>query len=138
MIVLFLDIDGVCNNSSTRQRHRGFIGIDPVMAFRVGKIVLDTGCEVVLSSSWRHFPDGRPEVDRMVVKTYDVTPTAVNGFRGDEIDFWLAKHPEVERYAILDDDSDFHEGQIVFKTTWQEGITDEIAAAVTSHLKGTA
>lgn len=134
MKVLFLDIDGVCNCESTRTRHRGFIGIDPHMAFRVGKIVLDTGCEVVLSSSWRHFTGGREEVDKQVYKTLDITPTADSGFRGDEIRMWLAEHPEVTRYAILDDDSDFHPDQPLFKTTWKTGITDEVAKAVTDYL----
>lgn len=134
MKVLFLDIDGVCNCESTRQRSRGFIGIDPHMAFRVGKIVLDTGCQVVLSSSWRHFEGGREEVDQQVYKTLDITPTAASGFRGDEINMWLKDHPEVTRYAILDDDSDFHPDQPLFKTTWQTGITDEVAQALTAYL----
>lgn len=131
MKVLFLDIDGVVNCATTTQRHRGFIGIDPHMAFKVGKIVLDTGCEIVLSSSWRHFDKGREEVDKQVYKTIDITPDAPNGFRGDEINMWLKEHPEVTQYAILDDDSDFHPDQPLFKTAWKTGITDSIAAALT-------
>lgn len=134
--VLFLDIDGVVNCASTSQRHRGFIGIDPVMAFMVGKIQLDTGCEVVLSSSWRHWPDGREEVERQVVKLLDVTPTLDSGFRGDEINAWLENHPEVVDYAILDDTGDFHKGQPLFKTEWLTGITEDIAKSVTKYLNG--
>src|SRR6185295_8548719 len=103
MKVLFLDIDGVCNCATTTQRHRGMVGIDPIMAFRVGKIVLDTGCEVVLSSSWRHYPDAREEVQKQVVSFMDVTPD-LKGItdRGCEVLAWLDKHPEVTVHAILD------------------------------------
>lgn len=139
--VLFLDIDGVCNCASTTQRSRGFIGIDPYMAFMVGKIQLDTGCKVVLSSSWRHFEGGRKEVEDQVVHITDVTesePYSVNhDQRGREIKRWLDEHPLVEKYAILDDDTDMLEEQQpnFFKTSWQTGITKEIAEAVTKHLQ---
>lgn len=135
MKVLFLDIDGVVNCATTSQRHRGFIGIDPVMAFRVGKIVLDTGCEVVLSSSWRLSPDARDEVAKQVYKFIDVTPDLQGKTdRGCEITAWLEKHPEVTRHAILDDNTDFHADQPLFKTSWATGITDEIAKEVTDYL----
>lgn len=49
--ILFLDIDGVVNSEQSFKegRQRDHHGIDPYMAFLVGKIQLDTGCEVVLS-----------------------------------------------------------------------------------------
>lgn len=135
MKVLFLDIDGVVNNQTTAQRHRGFIGIDPYLAFLVGKIQLDTGCEVVLSSSWRLMPDSKEEVEKQVVKLYDVTPD-LRGVtdRGCEINAWLDEHPEVTRYAILDDNTDFHKEHKLFKTSFMEGITPEIAKEVTDYL----
>ena len=134
MKVLFLDIDGVVNRVGTRQRYRGFMGIDPFLASMVGKIILDTGAAVVLTSTWRHFRGGREEVDRHVYKTFDVTPIADTGFRGEEVKMWLDGHPEVTRYAIVDDDSDFYADQPLFKTNWQTGITDEVAQQVTKFL----
>lgn len=135
MKVLFLDIDGVVNCVTTAQRHRGAIGIDPHMAFRVGKIQLDTGCEVVLSSSWRLNENSREEVRQQVVKFIDITPDLLGKTdRGCEIIAWLDKHPEVTRHAILDDNSDFHKNQPLFKTSWDKGLTDEIAAEVTAYL----
>ena len=136
MKVLFLDIDGVVNRAGTRQRYRGFMGIDPFLASKVCKIIFDTDAAVVLTSTWRHIPGGREEVDRHVYKTFDVTPIADTGFRGEEVKMWLNQHPEVTRYAILDDDSDFDADQPLFKTTWQTGITDEIAQQVTEYLNG--
>ena len=135
--VLFLDIDGVVNCVTTTQRHQGFIGIDPYMAFLVGKIQLDTECDVVLSSSWRLMPTGCAEVKKQVVKFVDVTPN-LQGLtdRGCEVIAWLEKHPEVERHAILDDNADFHKDQPLFKTSWSTGITPEIAKQVTDYLNG--
>lgn len=168
--VLFLDIDGVANCAKTTQRSRGFIGIDPYMAFLIGKIVLDTGCKVVLSSSWRHFDGGVEEIKSQICEIFDITgiepyddklpPGAENCQRGREIKAWLDKwnsntfeayaagkgkekvmphilNERVEKYAILDDDSDILPEQMknFFKTSWQTGITKEIAEAVTEHLR---
>lgn len=133
MKILFLDIDGVVNCSTTTQRHRGFIGIDPVMAFIVGKIQLDTDCKVVLSSTWRLMPGGKEEVEKQVCEIFDVTPS-LPGIRGDEVNAWLEKHPEVEKYAIVDDNSDFYPGQKLFLTEWITGITEDVAKQITEYL----
>lgn len=138
MKVLFLDIDGVVNCvNTTRKSHQGFIPIDPHMAFMVGKIQLDTGCSVVLSSSWRLMKETIPEIESRVVKIDDVTPDSTKGFRGNEIQEWLDFHPEVTRYAILDDNNDFNEGQPLFRTSWQTGITEDIMKLVINYLNET-
>ncbi len=131
MKVIFLDIDGVANCRTTSQRHRGFIGIDPHMAFMIGKIQLDTQCEFVLSSAWRHSEDGREEVERQIAQMFDVTGPVLTGFRGDEIRAWLEKHPEVERYCCIDDNPDFYPDQNLFQTSWDIGMTEEIAKKIT-------
>ena len=138
--VLFLDIDGVCNSRSTLQRSQrsgSILGMDPYLAFLVGKIQLDTDCVIVLSSSWRHSPEGVKEV-KSHFNLYGMTPTAQSGIRGNEIALWLSQHPEVTRYAILDDDRDMlvEQAPNFFKTTFEEGLTPEIANAVTEHLNG--
>lgn len=134
MKVLFLDIDGVCNSASTFQGSQELYGLDPYMCFLVGKIKLDTDCEVVLSSSWRHSAEAVLRVEERIVKLFDTTGYAQSGFRGDEVREWMNRHPEVTNYAILDDNSDFHGFQPLFKTTWEKGLTQEIAEAVTEHL----
>ena len=140
--VLFLDIDGVCNSvrymKSGAHRPGSMLGIDPYPAFMVGKIQLDTGCEVVLSSTWRLNKMSRDEVRAQVVDFIDVTPDFGIRPRGEEIQDWLDRNPDVTRYAILDDDSDMLQGQMpnFFKTTWEEGLLPEIAEAVTKHLNG--
>lgn len=140
MKVLFLDIDGVVNCVTTAQRHRGFIGIDPYMALLVDRIIQATGCEVVLSSTWRLFPESRKEVEKQVCKFIDVTKSMpLKGGvemheRGKEVAEWLSRHPEVERYAILDDSRDFMPDQPLFNTSWSTGLTQEIANDVIAHL----
>lgn len=138
MKVLFLDIDGVVNSRATTS-FRSLYPLDPHMAFMVGKIQLDTDCQVVLSSSWRHHPDGIKVVEESIVKILDKTPTLDKlGVRGHEIQAWLDQHPEVERYAILDDDADMLEEQLpnFFKTTFQNGLTEDIMYKVIAHLNG--
>jgi len=135
MKVLFLDVDGVLNSRNTTN-FAELYPIDPYMAFLVGRIQLQTGCEVVLSSSWRHHPEGVENVSKRVVRLLDKTPE-VGVCRGDEIEAWLEAHLEVDKYAILDDDADMLVGQAdsFFKTTFEDGLTDEIAEAVINHLE---
>lgn len=145
--VLFLDIDGVVNCQTTSQRHRGYIGIDPMMAFLVGKIVLNVpDLKVVLSSSWREFhADGIEEISKQVTPIHDKTPRGWydkekehHSTRGEEIQAWLDQHPEVTQYAILDDDTNMLDSQLpnFFKTYWLLGITPEISDAVIKHFNG--
>jgi hypothetical protein len=137
MKILFLDIDGVVNkiDNFNPGKNPGLYPIDSYCAFLVGRIQLQTGCEVVLSSSWRYHPEGIQNVSERVVRLLDSTPES-DGYRGDEIQLWLDQHPEVDKYAILDDHMDFYAYQApnFFKTTFEEGLTDEIAEAVINHL----
>ena len=46
----------------------------------------------------------------------------------NEIKQWLDEHPEVEKYACIDDNTDFHKDQKLFKTQFfGKGLTPEIA-----------
>lgn len=146
MKVLFLDIDGVCNSAEYAKRiyeqqgYGGLIGIDATLARKVRRIVQETGCKVVLSSTWRLWESSRAEVRHKVCDFIDCTIDLQRGSkrgvapRGDEVREWLSRHPHVTQYAILDDDSDFSPDQWLFKTTFDKGLTDEIAQAVIDHL----
>lgn len=144
MKVIFLDVDGVLNSENTffklRSEQDTIFYIDPYMALLVARIVEATDAKIVLSSSWRHHPDGIAVVEKRVWKILDVTPDmplsgGVEAMeRGKEIQAWLDKHPEVTKYAILDDDSDMLPHQKHFKTSWQVGLTDEIADEVIKYL----
>ena len=140
MKVLFLDIDGVCNCAFTPTRFKGFVGIDPPMADRVKRIIKETGCDVVLSSTWRLDAPFRQQVRMKVCNFIDSTPDLsydlTDKTRGQEIEWWLFRHPEVTRCAIVDDATDFYDDQPLFKTKWETGLTDDIATAIIDYLKG--
>lgn len=132
MKVLFLDIDGVLNSHRTAIAFGGYPHevdgyhremFDEVGLTLIRGIVKTSGSSVVLSSSWRltHAHDlvGRA-LDLPII---DRTPSLV-GERGKEIKAWLDAHPEVESYAIVDDDSDMLPEQTPFfvKTSGYDGL----------------
>lgn len=141
MKVLFLDIDGVCNSATwVKQGNNPWHGTDPTAVAIVKRIIAETKCKVVLSSTWRLYPEARAVVKRDVCSFIDCTIDMQRGGkwgvtdRGHEVQEWLDRHPEVTQYAILDDNSDFLPYQWLFLTTWEHGITEEIADAVIAHL----
>ena len=141
MKILFLDADGVLNSRNSTNFQNNLWPIDNYMCFLVGKIQLDTDCAIVVSSSWRHHPEGMAKFREKFNNVIDKTPTSglanyEDKPRGHEIQAWLDKHPEVTKYAILDDDSDMLPEQLpnFFQTTFDDGLTDVIALAVTKHL----
>jgi hypothetical protein len=132
--VLFLDIDGVLNSTRTCVAFGGYpmelehIGAFDQVAIRLLQRFCDSsGVQIVLSSAWRLYntPDevgsalGLPIIDR--------TPYNNGRARGTEIQDWLDAHPEVEAYAIVDDDSDMMTKQLPYfvKTNGHEGMTWE-------------
>lgn len=135
MKTLFLDIDGVLNT------HEGTL--DDRMIGRLRRLLAETGALVVLSSSWKLRPDSRAFVKEKVCDFIDVTPDIPINIldptqrRGVEVDLWLRLHPEVERYAILDDTGWFFEHQLpnLFKTKSDTGLTDEIVERIIRHFK---
>lgn len=139
MKILFLDVDGVLNSAKSPQPTHELYPVDPYMALLVDRIIQATGCEVVLSSTWRNHPTGRAAVEKSI-PLIGQTPY-LGTIRGEEIKDWLDnKHAEngyaVTKYAILDDDSDMLPKQLpnFFQTTWETGLTEEIANKVIEHL----
>lgn len=153
MKVIFLDVDGVLNKiSEGRSTPIKMVGelmtcADPEIVYRLNLMVDRTEAELVLSSSWRHQSDWR-EVMRAsgIVKRFlDRTPKYSDHkkygiehnllCRGHNIQDWLDEHPEVERYAIIDDSSDMLASQMqnFFQTKTEEGLTQEIADAIEKH-----
>lgn len=133
MKLLFLDIDGVVNCKSTTQRMNGFIGVDPELMQKVKHIKNMTGCQVVLSSTWRLNNASFMDISRRIA-LLGATKNLSN-FRGDEIREFMSRKPYKDCvYAILDDDSDFYPDQPHFKTSFDTGITDEIVKKVIKHL----
>ena len=135
MKVIFLDIDGVLNTVKDFQRHN-FIGMSPVLVRRFNKLVKDTGAKVILSSTWRHDKNWREVMVRngLDMKFLGRTKDLRDKIRGMEIDEWLGRH-NVDRYVILDDDTDRLPDQIHFKTDFRVGgLTKEICDKVKRYL----
>lgn len=105
MNLIFLDIDGVLNNASTKEKFCGFDGID----CRLRDIFLNwlnrRPHKVILSSSWRipsAHGDFEAELNRNGINWIDKTPYLRGIGRGWEIEASLGKH-NPDKYAILDD-----------------------------------
>ena len=125
MNVLFLDFDGVINtywwNSDGTKFEIGYK--DKCTNFQAVQWISHF-CEkhnyyIVVSSTWRIgvcldrlknilMNSGMPE---SVVNTRLIGKTPVychdHATRGEEINDWLIKHPDVNHYIIVDDDDDF-------------------------------
>jgi hypothetical protein len=156
MKVLFLDYDGVLNRFDQSSRYatpvvmKGEIltQAEPELVYRLNLVVDRTDAEIVLSSSWRHQPDWREALaaSGVVKPLLDRTPRYSDHHkygiahdqlcRGHNIQDWLDAHPDVERYAILDDSSDMLASQLLnfFRTDTATGLTQEIADAIERHL----
>jgi hypothetical protein len=152
MKIIFLDIDGVLNSLSSHMAVPANMGklysIDADKVAMLDRIVFETGARLVISSSWRHSWESLGKIASMVGEFIDITPYRVwnkelkqNASRGSEIDQWLAtwyagSDDKITHYAILDDDTDMLEGQLpnFFRTTWEEGLNEEVALKVIAHL----
>lgn len=118
MKVLFLDIDGVVNNTlDPCPTSRAGIRVDPVLVGRVNGILEATEALVVISSTWRLeglMACKEALYDQGLRKRaiWGCTPTPSEmirhpkrGDRAAEIEYWLEDwaYEEVTQYAVLDD-----------------------------------
>ena len=123
MKVIFLDIDGVLNCSTSKSYccddELGTItGIDTDKVKKLTKIVEATNAKIILSSDWKigwekHYITYKPShakyLDNHLKKKggltiFDKTPTINKGWdRGAEILSYIDKHQDIENYVILDD-----------------------------------
>jgi hypothetical protein len=145
MKVLFLDVDGVLNS----QRLGTPDGMRPWCVTQLARIVKESGCKIVVSSTWRAGGIGEtsdfhrclleasvPGDDTIQRVLIGITPDLVGngeGARGDEIAAWLGEHPDVESFVILDDDTDMGElgGRLVrTDANAEHPLDDERAAEV--------
>lgn len=134
--VLFLDIDGVLNSRRTHHalgqypmelEHLAGMS-DPVALRMLQRLCDSAGVSVVLSSAWRKiyaFEDvgkalGLPIIDA----TCDWCRKGLTQ-RGEEIQEWLDRHPDVEHWAIVDDGNDMLPSQQsrFVRTSEREGLT---------------
>lgn len=139
MKIVFLDIDGVL---VTRDSPRPLREIPISSCVQALQRIIDTvQPQIVVSSSWRLDVSGIEGMRDLLTNfglvnfnLLGMTPfiSGANVTRGDEIRAWLkTTDADVEVFAIIDDDKQM--GDLLpfwFKTTWANGLTDEIADKV--------
>lgn len=118
--IIFLDIDGVLNSTRTCIATGGYPGeeleakdltrFDWIAIGLLRRLCESSGIQIVLSSSWRIIVDIKKLGDALGLPIIDKTPVLASS-RGNEIARWLNEHPEVEQWAIIDDDSDMLDSQ---------------------------
>lgn len=116
MRILFLDIDGVLNNTSSMAEG---VHLIPEKLIMLRELCTELDFRIVISSSWRILHSleqihdffhllGFPETHKIIDVTRRANPSE---FRGHQIEDWLLDNPQVHRYVIIDDDSDMLEYQ---------------------------
>lgn len=151
--IVFLDIDGVLNHEGTSHRvnevcddaDHGMLGVSPECIAALSHLVLITGAEIVVSSTWRKLHSlGR--IERMLrrhgyvgPRIFEQTPRLGGLARGFEIQAWLdTQEVKPEAFVILDDDDDMAHllHRLVRCNPYAGGLTKETAARAIAMLHG--
>lgn len=133
MRVVFLDIDGVI--SKFGPKGNGMYGLSKPLLRNLSFLIKTSKAKIVLSSSWREFPEARRRLDRAlrykglkINYSTPVFPDSNAKTRQAEIEQWLSEHPEVKDYVILDDIPDYFHGDLrdhLVTCDPNEGLTEE-------------
>jgi hypothetical protein len=149
MRILFLDVDGVLNSRRSEIAHTAgvvpptpglpshFNDIDWVAVGLVATLCKRLNVMVVVSSSWRESFTWQQLRDLFKLPIIDATDQEA-GVRGDQIQRWLDKNPEVTEYAIVDDNGGMLASQQdhFVQTDWDEGLTYADSARLRDILQG--
>jgi hypothetical protein len=147
MKVIFLDVDGVLNTPKLIKKF-GFDFIDHILVALVARIVRETDAKIVLSSTWRIEERNKVLVIQSLaqhnLELHDCTPViqrsgawTESGWvrRHEEIQAWLNKNPNAQKFAIIDDFDDANIEGSFFQTDENIGLTVAIAEKIIEHLK---
>lgn len=139
MKAIFVDADGCMIDDSWADKCLAEEGYDPYnydefnprSLCLLARLVKETEGEVVFSSSWRldelSFINAKMQFEEVGIHLYGYTTLDwhTGQTRSDEIALFLAEHPEITNYAILDDEEITNEILRAHwvKTTFKEGFT---------------
>ena len=130
MKVIFLDIDGVLNCKKTPNPRKLPYIVDTKLLERFESLLERTDAKVVLSSTWRYDPAGLFSAKHWGVPFVGITPDMPKQPRRNEVLAWLKEHPDVDRYAVIDDEDDELDELPLFQPSVKTGLTDKIATGV--------
>lgn len=139
MKVIFLDIDGVLNTHYDYEKN-GFDYLNPELIKILKKIIVETNCEIVLSSTWRLCSSDFSFVKQILscenIEITDITPHLNQSPRSEEIKSWLSYNPHVQKFAIIDDEKSagYNFEESFFETDYKKGLTTKIAENIIEHL----
>ena len=153
MKVIFLDVDGVLNSEDLFVKHRkegksnsaDIMELDDIALTYLQRLVENTDAKIVLSSSWRiggmetvYMKNLKRQLANKGLEIFDCTTTkSYDGYgnrlyRGDQIKIWIEEYNsnhtnKVDKFAILDDDSDMGEyiNTNFVHTTWKHGMEEK-------------
>lgn len=136
---LFLDVDGVLNSVSwyREEWNKDHVypqgDFDPKCVEIVNRIVKETGCKVVVSSSWRAEANLQSIFDKagLKFKIHSITP--FGDHRGCEIRDWLASETEPYVYAILDEDARHVINILNRNDMWNDKLNSLIMESMKNH-----
>lgn len=145
MKVIFLDVDGVLNNTHTRETVEDYIFVSDDKILLLKQLIDKTDAKIVLSSSWRkgwRFKENNPHCANEDVRLFNALEFKLKEYgielmsytkhlwhRGKEIADWLEKWDgeTIESFVILDDmnEEDLlpHSKRLV-QTNISEGLTE--------------
>ena len=146
---IFLDLDGVMNKFYGKWRWPdGKIGVAQDLGLNLKHVVEETGADIVMSTSWRIYPDvmtkvGKQFDDLGIPRWIGSTPNLRYGCptmrgRANEIRQWIFQNVDWHndyQYAVLDDrkQADTEDG-CFFRTDPERGLTMRLAKHVIEHL----
>lgn len=111
MKVIFLDVDGVLNNSLTDEYSpEGYTGISDVLVENLAKLVKLTKAKIVLTSDWKSdwenkTKDGVYLAEKLKKQGLEISERTYESYpsrRGEGIRTYLENN-DVDKYVILDD-----------------------------------
>ena len=156
MNVVFLDVDGVLNYDSCKEKFNGYIGVDDALIERLARIVKSANAQIVLVSSWKELwledmPPGEihPMAKYLLGKLrkqglHLADRTEDDGWdRGKGIKKWIrhVSASNINNWVVLDDEvfKDYDSEGIIphlVKTNYFVGLTDEDVELAIKILNG--
>jgi histidinol phosphatase-like enzyme len=159
MKVVFLDIDGVLNNTSTEETFEDYYFVEDEKVELLKQLVTRTNAKLVLSSTWREGWYARERIEnpsksfKSAIRLFEALEKKLSeydlellsytedfGARGEEIGLWLKNWngEPIESFVILDDmypeDLRLHQEKLV-QTVESFGLTQEDVEKAVAMLK---